>query len=810
MSTTPAQNASHRSGPSGSRTASSGVKVNGAAVTGVAAVASASIVIPLAADSATAYEMLPGESIVPQAYQAAVESAPAAGYQQAMVPQVAQSNRAVFAPGYSEIAEQGFSAQAVSASSVRQPAAGQLSASASIDAASQSPVLGKDAAGNWTVSYTPRQGQNTQAVVAQVAQAASGDQVPSGGRYISAQLPEARRKVEALQQKLKDFEAEYGQVDIGSYQRLLNSRIAEISQQRSQLDTSLEDTRKLITQLKMRLVTVNADLGLAEQVIAQDMAYQTVWQRLQKSEEALLTEFSKVSIDSETLNGTYSDYQYHQQWLQRTVQEALSNYLMAEGAAPPDFIYRAPAALNVMQDLVVATHEYQVQQLRQSTITTIEQRLQARQASLLENVGEYEGLQRDLATAQQVLNKYESAGNSSVVQAAIDPNVSAVERAQTLSLEIPGGSVGKALLGIVAAGGALATVLARRRRSSDVFKPTVLSIAPTNGSSALALYGANQHGMQAYGDEGRAIAVAQAAMVAQQPQLSAQNPMEADLLDELLAVTGRPAPTLAMTAGLLGADLAHGSEGEPKLLGPADLMAVTGESVETLSQDSEETLDGDIAMADMVTAMTAAVAVEDNEIVQMDDVLADDELSVELLTRELDDAIAQATTTEERLSEEVRSRPVEPVHLSLDEIDLFAEQAIRWVLKDLGYVPAESANVSPANAPSANVPPANAPLEAQAILDADNQIVSEAYSAEPADELSDLERALSELALSELPAPELPAAVSSMAERPNPSGRYSFPPRSVLSKRDDHEDTAAFDEAIAKAYAESWETVSVG
>lgn len=836
MSTTSAQNASHCPGLLGSDKVVSPRKINGAAaVTGVAAVASASIVLPLAADSAIAYEVPAGGSIVPQAYRASVEAAPAAGYEQAMVPQVAQANRAVFRPGYSVIAEQSFGRQVASTLPVGQSPVSQSSVSASsADGASQFPVLGKDSAGNWTVSYAPRQSQVTQAVVAQVAQSASNATAAPQGEYISAQLPEARRKVAELQQQIKTFEAEHGQADLKTYQRLLSNRIDEITQQKTQLATSLEETRKQITQLKMRLVTVNADLGLAEQVISQDMAYQTVWQRLQKSEEALLTEFSKVSIDSEALNGTYADYQYHQQWLQRTVQEALSNYLMTEGSTPPDFIYRAPAALNVMQDLVVATHEYQVQQLRQSTITTIEQRLQSRQSSLIENVGEYEALQRELAVAQQVLNKYEAAGNSSVAQAATDSSVPAIERAQTLSLDLPGGSVGKVLLGIVAAGGALATVLARRRRSADVFKPTVLSIAPASGDSALALYGGNsQYGAQAHGKERQAIAAAQAEMVAQQPQLppvsvGQRNPMEEDLLHELLTVTGRPAPTLAMTAGLLGGDVGSGFEAAPKLLEPSELSvaadsdeavsdAALTESALTESALAEASAPGDIVPVGMDAAMTTAVAAEDNTIIQLDDVLTDDDLSVELMARELDEAISQAATTEELFSEEVRSRPVEPVYLSLDEIDLFAEQAIRWVLKDLGYVSAESeaadeevALISSGESQiSSDSQSSGGQLDIQSDMHSQLDDPTEGHpELEPVDELSDLERALSALALSELPAPKLPSAIAPMTVRRQ--GRHSFPARSILRDRDDYESSSEVDEAIAKAYAESWETVSVG
>ncbi|MGI8932642.1 MAG: hypothetical protein ACR2FS_01060, partial [Phormidesmis sp.] len=65
---------------------------------------------------------------------------------------------------------------------------------------------------------------------------------------------------------------------------------------------------------------------------------------------------------------------------------------------------------------------------------------------------------------------------------------------------------------------------------------------------------------------------------------------------------------------------------------------------------------------------------------------AEDDLTIELMVRELDDILDQATA-EASFADAVSDRSMPPVRLSLKEVDLFAEHAVRWVLKDLGLNP---------------------------------------------------------------------------------------------------------------------------
>ncbi|MEO1395451.1 MAG: hypothetical protein AAFV90_21320 [Cyanobacteria bacterium J06634_5] len=622
--------------------------------TGAAAVASAGIVMPLAGDGAIAantYDDAANEAVVPQVQAASVRSFEAVGERQVVLPQVAQRNGAVFSTGYTALSEQ-YIAQAAAERGNRSLAADRSFAADRVATdkeatarAATVPLIAKGADGNWSLAYQAQNAQDTQALIAQLAEktqqvpaqqasvqqtsaqqtsltssaapsanlsagssAVTAQAVPvstvsttatptatpakatlppmpctgtecRGLDYIEKQLPIAQAKVQAAQKVLTDFETEHGQQDMAAYQKVLNDRIAEIAGQSVTLEASIDETRRVITQLKMRLVTVNADLGFAEQVLAQDSAYQTVWERLKQSEQKVIDEFSQANIDATALNETYADYQYHQQWLQRTVQEALGNYLTAPNVDTPDFVYQAPAALNTMQDLVIATHEYQVQQLRKDTIAEINKRLKARKAELVGNVGEYETLQRALSEAKTLVLQYEQgrdritdplATPSTLAPSAVETGqagtagnelngeTSALSRARALSLELPDGTLAKSLLGVVVAAGAIATATAvtRRKRAAKRADALTLSIAPWTEGGWTKGEWTNQPWAEASGSStpqsigGLAPVARQLLTPVTYPSLKPVMPMggntvEDELLKELLQITGGPVASKA-------------------------------------------------------------------------------------------------------------------------------------------------------------------------------------------------------------------------------------------------------------------------
>ena len=481
------------------------------AMAGVA-VASAGIVLPLAGEQAIAYE---GPHDNPDVVQRAASRQQTAELMaSAIAPQTSASSRASF----SAQSSQGDLSGAIASKSDSSVALSDAALSTT------APLLARAQDGSLRLAYQPptdaSPGQ-TQALVAQLMSAAKAQPVSQSGNVqsenarvaqpsavdlavgsrISAKLFAARQQVQQLQQKMADFEAAHGQQDIVAYRNVLASRVAEIAEQETQLDANIERNQRLSSQLKMRLLTVDADVSLPDRVLGADEEYQAVWARLQKSEQNMQEEFSSANTDGTRLNEIYADYKYHQQWLAKVAEQAFPKYMMANESAQVGFMSKSPVAIDIMQNLVVATHQDRVQQLRQATLDTISQRLQSRHSQLTADIGEYEQLKRELSTATQVVAEYEQAETQQASgvkgqlvadrseTSAPDAKGSAVSQAQLLAPYFANGTLSKTLLGIAIAAGALATAAVQRRnqRQNRPVRPELDELDLRSASSAAQL-----------------------------------------------------------------------------------------------------------------------------------------------------------------------------------------------------------------------------------------------------------------------------------------------------------------------------------
>ena len=658
------------------------------AIAGVA-VTSAGIVLPIAGEQAIAYEGKGGQTDMAQRVSARqqVASQPMAS---AIKPQTSTAMQASFSP------QSRPQKQTVSST-------GAPSRVNSLLASAQD--------GSLALAYQPPTGTSggqTQAVVAELVSAVKEQSAvqPVNSKAQAAQLAAdstvdsnsfvARQKVEQIQQKIAEFETARGQQNMPAYRNVLASRMSEIAEQNTRLSANIERNQRILTQLKMRLLTVDADVSLPDRILAANEEYQAVWARLQQAEQNMQEEFSAANIDGTRLNEIYSDYKYHQQWLAKVAEQAFPSYVMSDEGAQIGFIAQAPSAIDIMQNLVVATHQDRVQQLRQSTLDTINQRLQSRRSQLTADIGEYEQLQRELAAATEVVAAYEQKdvrrANAAKGQLVTDKSAapaetaeagdkSAVSQAQLLAPFFANGTLSKTLLGIAIAAGGLATAAvqhrAHRKNRASNLKPLgqpatspwaqpleAFSIAPVPAPAAVksdfssfSLYGESEpEGTEPLADELLDMVLSSAAPDETVAPISTDT-----LLAELLEITRgdralssyqstRVAAPIRTEASLVAELSEIVNEGSSALQRSPNRPALTAESV------------GDI-------------------------------LGVEVMVKELEAAInipGPALAPSRILPP--RTAITDPIKLSVKEVDLFAEQVIRWVLNDLGL------QISPSNA----------------------------------------------------------------------------------------------------------------
>ncbi len=380
-------------------------------------------------------------------------------------------------------------------------------------------ILAQKADGSWSLSTeaatatrpasSSRQPASTQpvstrlsapAIVSQLAAAVTSSEPVCLGNscrglaYIQVQLPKAKKTVQDLQQQLDDFANQHTQGDTAAYQRVLSGRLDEVSTQSNRLAIELVETDRYVAQLEVQLATADVQTGLARNLLSADTGYQTEWLRLKQVERRLLAEYSKADIDATSLNQLYQEYEEQQEETYAAAEAVLGNYVMTTGRAQfgqSSLTQSAPAVLDTLQALTVSLHQQDTQQLRDSTLKIAEENLQRRQRTLAQDLNKYESLQQELRTATVLVKQYEQtraqietdAAAAATAPVAVAPTEAAtataseqaspaVEIAKTLEQTLPDGSLGKAILGVVIAAGAVA-VATQRRSGGDAAKALV-------------------------------------------------------------------------------------------------------------------------------------------------------------------------------------------------------------------------------------------------------------------------------------------------------------------------------------------------
>jgi hypothetical protein len=658
--------------------------------------AAASLVLPLVSDGALNTLV---QVIVPPAQAAAsnpsftdAATTTAIGTSQGVVPAVSQGNQAA------------FSANAGSVVTPPGELPGELpsqipsrQASVSSDASSgQSPLLTKSADGSWVLTYSAA--PETQAVMAQLVQDTSHtQQICSGGScrgltYIDSQLPKVRQQLQSVQSQLQAFESTNTQSDLPAYKQLLANRLSEISQQKTQLTISANQTQQLIERIKIQLDSLeigNISLYIAAQSLSQNADYQTTLNQLVRAEQGLAEEFSSANMDATALNEIYSDYAFQQQALQRLATEAFGSYLASPSAEVPTSIQQTPDALKLIQALTIAVYEDQVQQLRLGTIGQIEQKLSERQRQLIVTISQYERLQQQQASAQQLISGYEQARDRilteqntqlSKAEGIKAQSATALARARELAPGLPEGSIGQAVMLAVLAAGAIATIAAKRRSNQPTLIPNwTLQAAGSSGIDWQGMTGSSVTGNLATSN------------------LVTSNLVTVPIMDVSRLVS--PVPVANLFTAELGTVQPVGLDAsmfnDPMLdlnelfadATPVESPLELYESVEAFEQRILQELQ---EITRFSTRLQNEAQVTQDQLLHSTEnalqLIVDDSLTLELLTRNLDD-ILQQTTPEGSLAHEIRERGIAPVKVSLAEVDILAELAIRWIFKDQGQSP---------------------------------------------------------------------------------------------------------------------------
>ncbi len=607
------------------------------------AIASAVGLIPLASESAIAFPEVASSQPLPLPQQVpsrVAQSAAALDQAQAIAPQVTQLQQATFS-------QKSSLAPSTLATSSHQPTA-----------------TSEDENGNWRLLYatqanTPQANATVQNVIAQIVAESARAQTCRNSAcrqlaYIDSQISSTAEKIQHLEKQIDNLSAQYGQGDISAYQTILGDRLLEVSSQQQQLVIELDQTRLRAEQTKTQLSFANVTADIAEQILSKNDDYQALWNQLEAVEADIQKEYAQVNIDGTALNQLYSDYQDLLKRTQTGAQTALSRHLAAKLSAVSNQISsigdRAPLQTQALETLVFETHQQNVQQLRSEKLAVIEAELIDQQRRLSERIGEYESLQRELSSERRMIDNYHSERNrilaeSSALESA-NPTASASPKyvsqsllnARALLPMLPSGSVAKTLLGIAIAASLVATVAHRSsEKKAAVLGKRILEIIPASSRTAIS-------------------------PVTQTQKVSLADIEETQTKTQIAQVT-KVTQFIDLSKPL-----------------PAQEVKPTKQSFCVVNDLGEFEISESAALS-------------------LDEVLAEieaDRLSADIKAATFDEALKNLTT--ESLFLESDNHSVAPVKLPVEEIDLFVEKAVEWVLEDLGLaIPGANAAVEDAH-----------------------------------------------------------------------------------------------------------------
>lgn len=238
--------------------------------------------------------------------------------------------------------------------------------------------------------------------------------VSKGIEFVNEQLPKLYDRVNKLQEQLQKFRQRYNLLDPEVQGQQLMGRASQVEQQQLEINTRLNEIRKLYANLQKQL-------GLAPQqaVVAANLSeaprYQQLLNQLKDIETKIAIESARFTEESPTLQVLREQRQNLLPLLQQEGQKVLGSSLTRTNAA-----IDSPSSirLGLTKQMVDAMNEMQVLNVRAAAIASTQQQL-AQHVKLLPVIARYyTDLQRDLRVATESYNRFLAVREGLQIEAA--------------------------------------------------------------------------------------------------------------------------------------------------------------------------------------------------------------------------------------------------------------------------------------------------------------------------------------------------------------------------------------------------------
>ena len=223
-----------------------------------------------------------------------------------------------------------------------------------------------------------------------------------GIQFVEGQLPQLRDRVDKLQGQLQAFRQQNNLLDPETQAQQLSTRVSAIEQEQLQTQVGLREARPLYTTISSQL-GLSPNEAMATAALSEAPRYQELLNKLQEVEAKIATELSRFTEDSPTVQALRNQQRNLLPLLEQESQRVLGANLSQVNVSndSPNSI-----RLELTQQLVDATNQIQVLQVRQNAIAQAERSLNLQVKQMPVIARQYTDLQRELNVATESLNRF--------------------------------------------------------------------------------------------------------------------------------------------------------------------------------------------------------------------------------------------------------------------------------------------------------------------------------------------------------------------------------------------------------------------
>lgn len=235
-----------------------------------------------------------------------------------------------------------------------------------------------------------------------------------GIQFVDGQLPQLRARVDKLQGQLQAFRQKNNLLDPESQGQQLSTRVSTIDQQQLDTQVKLREARSLYANLSSQLGS-SPNEAIATATLSEAPRYQQLLNQLQEVEAKIAKESARFTEDSPTIQALREQQRNLVPILQQESQKVLGKNLETT-----DISKDSPSEirLELTKQLVEATNQIQVLQVRQNAIAQAERSLNQQVKQLPVIARNYTDYQRELNVATESLNRFLAVRENLEIEAA--------------------------------------------------------------------------------------------------------------------------------------------------------------------------------------------------------------------------------------------------------------------------------------------------------------------------------------------------------------------------------------------------------